>query len=207
VTRTIIASIMENAGKGISEAVIQCICRLGGWQALTGVRTLLRVYAHKIIDTFCDSMSLQAGRRLGPRVWEERWQLYAGNHHHVPVRTYSWVFELKLPLGVKVAEWCTSGWRVEQEECNRVALQALSCAERDGRLMPVRRWQEYGTAVREFIRMQQGNVATAYARLLQPRERIRRLEVLPKPLLESMLRRVYSADESRKQSQNGGGGT
>jgi DNA-directed RNA polymerase alpha subunit len=69
---------------------------------------------------------------------------------------------MKLPLGVNVAAWCTSEWRTKQEEGIRVALQALSGAERDGILMPVRRCQEYVTAAR----VQQGNATTEYAILL-----------------------------------------
>ena len=77
-SRTCILAIMESKGNELSPGVIEMLVRAGGWQAVTGATTVLRVYARKVVDDFLDYYSLALGYTMSNAAWQQRRRAYLG---------------------------------------------------------------------------------------------------------------------------------
>ena len=64
VSRTCILAILNSKGTELSPGTIEMMIRWGGWQAATGAKTVLRIYARKIIDKYLDPYRLSLGYEL-----------------------------------------------------------------------------------------------------------------------------------------------
>ena len=61
VTRACIQTLLQPKRVGMQEGVVDCIVRWGGWQAVTGNITVLRVDAYKVIDQYLAVFGLAYG--------------------------------------------------------------------------------------------------------------------------------------------------
>lgn len=78
VSRTCISAILASKGKELSPGTIEVMIRWGGWQAITGVKTVLSIYARKVIDEYLDPYGLSLGYELSDEAWEDKKQQYLG---------------------------------------------------------------------------------------------------------------------------------
>ncbi len=116
------------------------ICRAGGWQGVTGLITVLRTYAHKVIDEYCDPLSIGCGRVHEKDTWDARLVDFYGKVQcpNVPEDPDA----MCLPLACKIRIWRSEPWvtRVAQlsAECSRLMHAGMS----DPAIMPVARYTE-----------------------------------------------------------------
>ena len=78
VSRTCILAILGSKGKKLPPGTIEVMIRWGGWQAVTGARTVLRIYARKVIDRYLAPYSLSLGYELSDEEWEQKRRAYLG---------------------------------------------------------------------------------------------------------------------------------
>ncbi|KAL3132154.1 hypothetical protein ABBQ32_008761 [Trebouxia sp. C0010 RCD-2024] len=65
VSRACILAVIRQNALQLPEAALTAILRAGGWQAVTGIPTVLRVYARKVLDQYIDMKSLSLEHDLG----------------------------------------------------------------------------------------------------------------------------------------------
>lgn len=68
VSRACILAVIRQNALQLPEAALTAILRAGGWQAVTGIPTVLRVYARKVLDQYIDMKSLSLEHDLGLEV-------------------------------------------------------------------------------------------------------------------------------------------
>lgn len=78
VSRICILAIMHSQGRELPEGTLEVMVRAGGWQAVTGARTVLRVYARAVIDKYIDMYSLSLGYDRTPEQWQAHKAAYLG---------------------------------------------------------------------------------------------------------------------------------
>jgi hypothetical protein len=154
VTREVINHIMTNRGQMVSDADLHGIVRKGGWQEMTGVKTVMRVYAKKILDHFLDGQGGASGRVINDAVWAARLRMLCGPDHTFPdaTRKASGPLVLCCPLAVKFMVWRSNMWQTQIARARALADDAMRKALKDRQIMPMRRWQEDGTALAAYVR-------------------------------------------------------
>lgn len=65
VTRACTLAILESEGKELPPGRMDVIIRWGGWQCVTGEKTVMSIYARKVIDAYMDNYALSYGRVPG----------------------------------------------------------------------------------------------------------------------------------------------
>ena len=70
---------MEIKGKQLPLGTLELITRWGGWQVITGTKTVMDIYAREIIDQFLDPYSLINGYQASDEHWERKKQQYLGH--------------------------------------------------------------------------------------------------------------------------------
>lgn len=78
VARACILGVMHSEGQGLPTSTLIVVVRAGGWQAVTGVTTILKTYARKVIDEHIDLYSISLGYDIGKQGWEDRVRAYLG---------------------------------------------------------------------------------------------------------------------------------
>lgn len=56
---------MHSEGQGLPTSTLNVVVRAGGWQAVTGVTTILKTYARKVIDEHTHLYSISLGYDIG----------------------------------------------------------------------------------------------------------------------------------------------
>lgn len=82
VTRACCHAILQSGGVGIEQHVLDGIVRMGGWQAVTGQMTVLRIYANKVLDLHLEGARISLGRQPSAAEVAARLRDYIG----VPTR-------------------------------------------------------------------------------------------------------------------------
>ena len=101
VSRTCILAILASKGKELPPGTIETMIRWGGWQAVTGARTLLRIYARKVIDKYLDPYSLSLAYELSDEGWEAKKSEYLGQPRY-PEEPVVDRGRKRLPLQIRV---------------------------------------------------------------------------------------------------------
>lgn len=138
VTRACTLDVMEHEGKQLSDGTLNAIARWGGWQAFTGVRTLLRVYAQTVLDSFLDGFRLGLGRQPGKEEWAARTKEYIGPDVF-PEEAFVAPGSLR-PLRVRFHVWHNGAVAAWREEMNMVVGGIVAKAVHDQSIWPVRRF-------------------------------------------------------------------
>ena len=141
VTRACILEIISRKGKGLSDKFMNAITRAGGWQSITGVQTVMRVYANKIIDTYLSTSGLTMGRSISDWEWERRLAMYRGPDAHPqwpPQETGATNEPLPLRWVVMHDAACVS----HRQELSRLAARLLQVGNADLAIMPMNRYRQ-----------------------------------------------------------------
>lgn len=104
VSRACILAVIRQNGLQLPEGVLTTILRAGGWQAVTGIPTVLRVYARKVLDQYIDMKSLSLGRDLGPEVWQQKFDEYLGRQMF-PEQTIVDPGRAQVPMQLRLLAW------------------------------------------------------------------------------------------------------
>lgn len=62
--------LLRSCGKELPESQLQALVRWGGWTGHTGIMTVMRTYAGKVMDAFLDVYGLAYGRETDVQEWE-----------------------------------------------------------------------------------------------------------------------------------------
>lgn len=141
VTRGCVLMLLQSCGKELSESQLQALVRWGGWTGHTGIMTVMRTYAGKVMDAFLDVYGMAYGRKTDAREWEAKLQDYYG----CPLYPSAPVQDLgcrPLHLQVKMAMHSFSKWQEHQRLLNSLVHTILRVAMLDVDLQPIRRYQE-----------------------------------------------------------------
>ena len=150
VSRTCILAILASKGKELPPGTIEVMIRWGGWQAVTGAKTLLRIYARKVIDKYLDPYGLSLGYDLSDKAWELKRKEYLGlpRHPKVPVIDRG---RNSLPLQIRVHVWRCRRWMDFQKALNRACAKIMAAAVADRDIMPVHRYRQGRRALSMYV--------------------------------------------------------
>ena len=76
VTRACILAILESEGKVLPPGRLDITIRWGGWQCVTGEKTVMRIYARKVIDAYLENYGLLYGQEPGKDEWAAKMKKY-----------------------------------------------------------------------------------------------------------------------------------
>ena len=127
VSGTCILAIMNAQGRELPEGTLEVLIRAGGWEAVTGARTVLRVYARSVIDKYMDSYGLSLGHELGEEGWAARKAMYLGEPSF-PSRPLVVRGRCALPLQPRLLAWRSEAWMQHMNEMNTVCADIMTAA-------------------------------------------------------------------------------
>ena len=172
VSRTCILAILASKGKELSPGTIEVMIRWGGWQAVTGARTLLRIYARKVIDKYLDPYGLSLGYELSDKAWELKKKEYLGRPRY-PEQPFVDRGRKSLPLQIRVHAWRSKRWMDFQKSMNDTCAEIMSAALADKDIMPVHRYRQARRAFSVFVSERaECEVVQEYRRLLAMRQHV-----------------------------------
>lgn len=143
--RSTVLSILRSHGKEISTDGLNAMVRWGGWQGITGVLTIMRTYAHKVIDKYLDVFGMAYGRVGSAKEWEARLADYMGQNLSPDVAIQDSVTS-SLPMQLKMYAWCSPTYSQWRHRLRQVVAAIMLVAQRDPAVMPVHRYREYRAA-------------------------------------------------------------
>ena len=143
VSRTCILAILASKA-------IEVMIRWGGWQAVTGAKTVLRIYARKVIDKYLDPYGLSLGYEPSDLEWEQKRKEYLGRPRY-PEQPVVHRGRRSLPFQIKVHAWRSKRWIHFLRRLNDICSDIMSAALADREIMPVHRYREARRAFRVFI--------------------------------------------------------
>lgn len=141
ITRACILCILNSKGKELPLSELNAMVRWGGWTGVTGVMTVMRTYACKVIDEFLDVYGLAYGRQNEQDEWQAKLHDFIGPQ----LRPQSAIVQpgcRPLHLQVKMDAWRLPVWQQVQRQLNACGRHILSAARKDAELLPVRRFRE-----------------------------------------------------------------
>ena len=145
VTRSTILSILHSHGKEIATDGLNAMVRWGGWQGITGVLTIVRTYAQKVIEKYLDCFGMAYGRVGAAEEWDARLADYIGQAlSPADVIFDSVTSALPMQLKMYARQW--PGYAHLKHDLNRAVAAIMLVAVRDPEVMPVHRYREYRAA-------------------------------------------------------------
>lgn len=158
-TRVCDLALFEGSNRSLSNGVLNAAVRQGGWQAVTGVKTLLRTYAAPSIDKSLDSFRLSFGRIPSVAEKSERLQSYVGPELGFGEQSV-WATNLdSVPLILRALAWETPQWKDHSTKLDQAVLAISLVAEEDTEIMPVRNFVEPRLAFNTALEKYAGTVA------------------------------------------------
>ncbi len=139
VSRTCILAIFENRGKQLPLGTLEMVTSWGGWQVITGTKTVMEIYARKIVDNFLDPYSLINGFEASEAHWDRKLQQYLGPPVF-PVEAVLDVGRTPEHMQVRVHAWRGEHWHRFQTGLNAVCHQIMQAACCDEGIMPLHRF-------------------------------------------------------------------
>ena len=141
VTRGCILMLLQSYGKELPKSKLQALVRWGGWTGHTGILTVLRTYAGKVMDAFFDVYGIAYGRETDVREWEAKLEEYCGQPMFpaAPIKDHGC---RPLHIQVKVAMHRLPVWQSYQQLLNSLVSTILRAASLDPSLRPINRYQE-----------------------------------------------------------------
>ncbi len=95
------------------------VTRWGGWQVITGTKTVMEIYARKIVDNLLDPLSLINGFEASEAHWERKPRRYLGPSVF-PVGAVVDVGRTPQHMQVRVHAWRSEHWHKFQTGLNAV---------------------------------------------------------------------------------------
>jgi hypothetical protein len=147
VTRAVTIALLRSKGTALSDEVLNAIVRAGGWQAVTGAMTVMRVYARNILDEMLDTYALTFGVEASDEEWADRKRQYLEvrilAERSITRRDAVPLGRIRTALRLPVAQ-------ALQRAVNVTGAAVMGAALGHGEVMPVRRYREDGDAFRIF---------------------------------------------------------
>ena len=169
VSRTCILAILDARGKELPLDVIEVMVRWGGWQAVTRARTVLRVYARKILDQFVDPYALSLGFEASEAEWEKRKAEYLGSAIF-PSQAIFDCGRSVAPLQVRMRAWQGRNWQNFQSALNDASAKMMRASFRDKDVMPMHRYRQARRAYNLYRKQHRGQqVVRSLEQLLRVR--------------------------------------
>ena len=156
VSRTCILAIIASKGKELPPGTIEVMICWGGWQAVTGTKTLLRIYARRVIDKFLDPYSLSLGYDLSDKAWELKKKEYLGCPRY-PEQPIIDRGRKNLLLQIRVHAWRSKRWTNFQKSLNDTCAEIMRSALADREIMPVHRYRQARRAFSVFVSERAGS--------------------------------------------------
>lgn len=172
VSRTCIIGIMQNRGTELPPGLIDMMVRAGGWQAVTGAKTVLRVYARQVIDQHMDLYSMSLGFRRSDADWARKLEAYVGDARW-PDKPRANAGRTDSCLQLRVLAWRSPAWLTQQAALNRCCDDIMTAAVVDKDIMPVRGYQELRAAFshcKKHVRYQQSQAVLHLQQLRSDRQ-------------------------------------
>ena len=132
VTRACILAILESHEKEMLPGRLNIIICWGGWQCVTGEKTVMRIYARKAIDAYMDNYALSYGRQPRKDEWAQKLRKYIAAEVHPGRHTF--------PMQVRLHAWQGRCWQAFLHEMNRCMAAIMEAARSCHRIMPVARY-------------------------------------------------------------------
>ena len=144
-------SVMQQKGQQLPEGTLNTICRAGGWQAATGVTTLLRVYARKVLDEHIDMYSLSLGYEVGESGWAQRLKSYLGDPVFPPEGHID-IGRSQVPMQVRFYAWYSPEWQKFQHSMNAMCADVMVLAKADTTIMQMHRYCQERRAFTMYLK-------------------------------------------------------
>ena len=143
VSRTCILGIMHNKGTELPPGLIDMMFRAGGWQAVTGTKSALRVYsyARQVIDEHLDVYSMSLGIDSSAADWARKIALYKG-HLVFPKAPIVDAGCDDNGMQFQVLTWRSAKWQQHLASLNATCAAIMHAAMFDQRIMPVKGYKE-----------------------------------------------------------------
>lgn len=141
VSRACILGIRHSKGTELSPGLMDMMVRAGGWQAVTGAKTVLRVYARQIIDEHLDVYAMSLGIVSSGMDCDKKLQLYLGQPEF-PLSPIVDRGREDIPLQLRVMVWRSDEWQRHLTAMNAACKAIMEAATQDERIMPVKRYKE-----------------------------------------------------------------
>lgn len=142
VTRACILNILQNRGSGLSEDTLMAIARWGGWECVTGVMTVMKVYAARIIDSYLNGAVLGLGHRAAQVDWEARLAEYTSHRCECATDVRDASHMTGQPLLVRHRVRHHVAVVAVRHELNAAVAKLLQAAAMDITIMPILRFRE-----------------------------------------------------------------
>ena len=141
VTRACITCILRAQGKELPEGQLQALVRWGGWTGVTGVMTVMKTYAGKVIDEYLDVYGLAYARDSDASEWAAKLDEYRG-HPIFPSQLISDAGCRPVHMQIKLLARSLVAWQEHQGLLNRLFGRILAAAALHTQLQPICRYQE-----------------------------------------------------------------
>ena len=141
VSRTCILGIMHNKGTELPPGLMDMMVRAGGWQAVTGAKTVLRVYARQVIDEHLDVYSMSLGIDSSPVDWARKIALYKGEAVF-PDKPVVDLGRGNDGLQFRMLTWRCPMWQSHLAALNHACSSIVHAAMFDQRIMHVKGYKE-----------------------------------------------------------------
>ena len=169
VSRSCILAILASKGTELPLGTLEMITRWGGWQVITGTKTVMETYARKIVDQFLDPYGMINGCLASDEHWARKKRRYLG-HSVFPPQPVIDCGRTQQPLQVRVMTWRGLQWAQFQQQLNELCRLIMSGAQADDSIMPVNRYVQGRRAFNLYLVRHAGSpVVLCYKRLISIR--------------------------------------
>lgn len=138
-TRALALSVFKSKGAGVDPATIEVITRWGGWEAISGARTVYKVYTGPILDTCLDGAALGLGQAPSDEHLETRYLQFMGCITH-PSDVIVEKGRIMDPLRFRYMVWHDEDVAMHRRNVTACVASILETAAADTNLCPVRRF-------------------------------------------------------------------
>ena len=106
---------------------------------MTGEKTVMRIYAKKVIDAYLDNYGLSYGREPGKEEWAEKMRRYTAVEVQ-PEAKFCDYGRHAFPMQVRLHAWRGAKWQAHLQELNKCMVSIMEAAKADPEIMPVARY-------------------------------------------------------------------
>ena len=173
VTRACILAILESEGKELPPGRLDVIIRWGGWQCVTGEKTVMRIYARKVIDAYLNNYGMSYGRVACKDEWAQKLVKYSSAEVH-PERKCFDRGRHAFPMQMRLHAWRGRQWQAHLQEMNNCMAAIMKAAKCNADIMPVARYVQDRKAMNLYCEeMRKDPNVLQYKKL--KRERVQKL--------------------------------
>ena len=143
-------TILDKKGKELPEGTLQLVMRWAGWQAVTGTKTVMDIYARKIVDQFLDPYGIINGCCASAEHWERKLKKYLG-HPVFPDKPIIDLGHTQVHMQVCVIAWRLHQWLQLQSGLNALGNRIMTAASVDDAVMPMNRYVQRPRAFNLYV--------------------------------------------------------